>query len=269
MPSRRLQTLCVAMFILCLWWIDKQDARSLWFLIPSGVLAIASFIYGDLVNRWWYKHYPPDLTDYEKRWLLKMVPYFRNLSDAQQDRFCKRMALEKEEKEFINMSEQPVPEEWKLMALSPAIYLGLHRDLPQAEPYNRIVFYLHAFPSPHQAYLHISEHEPEDGVIIFSLPHLESAYRSPGSFFNIAHYEWGIIWYHIHIASVPSTLMNHSIVDSYCQCLGILPEDLTKYLGQPALNPAGLFIDLVLTKPQWVKTNLPELYQVFMQFESF
>jgi len=261
MPSRRLQTFCLALFVVCLWWVDKQDVRSLWLLIPTGILAVASFIMGDLVNRWWFMNHPPTLGNYEKNWLLQMVPYFKRLPVSLQDQFIRILALDLHEKEFISMNEKSIPEEWKWMALAPAVYLGMHSQDSSAAHYSRVVFYFHAFPSPFQQQLHISETEHEDGVLIFSLPHLESSYVNPDAYFNTALYEWGIVWERLHARSIALDQSHEQTIALCMNALGTRAEDLKKYLGQDVLNATALVVYQFYLHPDWVQQNFPTMYE--------
>lgn len=266
MPSRRLQTFCVVLFLLCLWQTDKDDINSLWILIPSGLLVVASFILGELVNNWWFNRNPPDISDYERNWLVNFVPYYENLTQAQRDQFDRKLARELYHKEFINMAEKEIPEEWKLMALAPAIYLGMHHGTKGADHYNRIVFYFHQFPSPHQDYLHISETEFEDGVLIFSLPHLESAYLQPQSYFNIAIYEWGQVFFHLHKMPETWSPIGKALIADCCTCIQTNEEDLKRYLGQPDLSLGGMLLYYYLCFGSTMKNKWPEPYHFINRF---
>jgi len=53
-------------------------------------------------------------------------------------------------------------------------------------PYERIVLYKHAFPSPGYRFLHTVETHQEDGVIIFSMEHAEAAFFNNEQYYNVA-----------------------------------------------------------------------------------
>ncbi|MBK9109228.1 MAG: hypothetical protein IPM92_12905 [Saprospiraceae bacterium] len=266
MPSRRLQTLCAAIFLLCLWQSDKDDINSLWILIPSGLLVVASFIFADLVNNWWFNKNPPNISDYERNWLINFAPYYENLNKVQREHFDQKLARELYHKEFINMAEKEIPEEWKLMCLAPAIYLGLYYGTKGADHYNRIVFYFHQFPSPQQDYLHISETEHEDGVLIFSLPHLESAYLKPESYFNISIYEWGQVFFQLHKMPDDWGALSDEIISDCCTHIQTNETDLKTYIGQPILSLAGMLLYYYLCYNSIMKNKWPDQYQFINRF---
>lgn len=262
MPSRRLQTLCVAIFLACLLLMDKSDAFSLIYLIPALILMIASFILSDRVNAFWYARYPPGLNNYEKNWMNRFVPYYAALSEESRLDFEHNLALELSHKEFLSMEDKPIPEEHKMMALAPAIYLGLDKSNKLAEHYNRVVFYFGQFPSPNFPFLHSAETEHEDGVILLSIKHLESAYRSPEAHFNIAVYQWAEVFARIyppyeHIKH----MSNEDLEQVCCEIIGTQTENLKKYLGLPNLNGLALVVYCYLLHNQQLKVNLPVFHQ--------
>ena len=126
MPSRIAQTLCTTLFLLTLFFIDKSTEDSLWVLIPTGILALASFVFGSLINQKWYQRNTPKLSDYELNWVKRFVPFYKNLPKIGQDHFCNQLAIQLTEKQFTSMSEKEIPEELKLMALAPTIILNLY-----------------------------------------------------------------------------------------------------------------------------------------------
>jgi hypothetical protein len=249
MPSRRLQTVCAVIFLLSLWLTNKQEESSLWVLLPTGALVVASFILGDLVNAWWFERHPPVLSAYEKAWLDRFAPYFGHLDPASRKQAESGLARDLIEKEFIHMGEQDIPGEWKLMALAPAAYLGLGYNNVQARRYSRIVFYNHPFPSPNQDYLHISETEHDDGVIILAVPQLEAAHHQASEHFNIALYQWGEVFANLYPVPHHWPTNKTEVLTSCCQVLGTTEAALCQYLGQTALLPVALAVYCAVLHP--------------------
>ena len=156
MPNRILQTILLSLFGLTLLFTDKSTDACLWYIIPTGILAMASFVLGKLINEYWFTKYKPVLDDYEIKWVSKFIPYFMHLEDANKVKFLSQLALELKQREFVSMTDKKLPEELKLMALAPAVRLGLDLNNPLAVKYHKIVFYHTAFPSPQYQYLHLS-----------------------------------------------------------------------------------------------------------------
>lgn len=145
MPSRIVQTLLLSLFGIILLFIDKSTESCLWFIIPSGILAIASFVFGKLINQYWFSKHKPVLDAYEVNWVSKFIPYFSHLNESFKTKFLSQLAMELKHKEFESMTDKKLPEELKLMALAPAIRLGLDLNSPLAVKYNKIIFITRLF----------------------------------------------------------------------------------------------------------------------------
>ncbi len=260
MPSRVTQTICSALFLIILYFTDKTTVNSLWILIPAGILVAASFTMGALVNTFWYAKYPPRLNAYELNWVSRFVPFYQSLDVLTKETFCNQLALELREKEFISMSEKDIPEEIKMMALAPAVRLKLVFTDKLASHYSRIILYHHAFASPDQQYLHLSETQHEDGALIFASDALEAAYLKPASFFNTALYEWCCIFVKLHKID---ELFNMDVKEVWVvisKILSIESNALHAYLRQPLLDHHALLCYSYIMFPEKVKLELPEVF---------
>lgn len=260
MPSRIVQTLCSALFLIILYFVDKTEMSSLWILIPAGILVAAAFTLGPLVNSWWYARYPPQLNAYELSWLRRFVLFIPSPEPNALQQFSNQLALELREKEFISMSEKDIPEEIKMMALAPAVRLKLVYTDKAAEHYRRIVFYHHAFATPEQDYFHLSETQHEDGVIILASDALEAAYLKPDNYFNTALYEWCTVFVLLrNIAELiqPDYKQAWEIIN---KIISTDTESLLKYLRQPNADTCALLCYCYVMYPEKIKTALPELY---------
>ncbi|MBK6544644.1 MAG: hypothetical protein IPG12_05150 [Saprospiraceae bacterium] len=263
MPSRIAQTLCTTLFLLTLFFIDKSTEDSLWVLIPTGILALASFVFGSLINQKWYQRNPPKLSDYELNWVKRFVPFYKNLPKIGQDHFCNQLAIQLTEKQFTSMSEKEMPEELKIMALAPAIRLNLSFKDPAVKHYGRIVFYHHAFPSPEQQYLHLSETQDEDGVIILASDALEAAYVKPDAFFNIALYEWACIFIKIHKMPATFKLDADLIWSIICKILVTEEKKLQNYMGQMNLNIVAILVYCYIMYPEKLQKESADIFNFY------
>lgn len=260
MPNRILQTILLSLFGLTLLFTDKSSEDCLWYIIPTGVLAIASFVFGKLINSYWFAKFHPVLDDYEINWVRKFIPYFTQLDDAKKVKFLTQLALELKQREFVSMTDKKLPEELKLMALAPAVRLGLDLNNPLAVKYHKIVFYHAAFPSPQYQYLHLSETFHEDGVLIFASDALQSAHVQPDAFFNTALYEWASIF--VELNKLKSNF-SISDFDSWVYIEKILQTErkrLHDYMGIPELNVPAIFIYIYIMYPKNLLELLPEYY---------
>lgn len=258
MPSRIVQTLMTTLFLIILYYVDKTRLSSLWILIPAGILVAAAFTMGSLVNSFWFAKFPPKLNDYELNWVKRFVPFFKNLELDKQNTFCQHLALELREREFISMSEKDIPEEIKIMALAPAIRLNLLLTDKKVAHYSKIIFYHHAFASPDQQYLHLSETQHDDGALIFASDALEAAYLKPYEFFNTALYEWCAIF--ARLKSLPQ-IMYREESNSLQLIASIIQIDirhLKTYLLQPVLDHYALLCYCSIMYPDEFLKRDPE-----------
>ncbi len=260
MPSRVVQTICTTLFLIILYYVDKTTVDSLWILIPAGILVAASFTLGALVNTYWYSKHPPHLNDYEKNWVKRFVPFYDSMPAAKKEAFCNQLALEIREREFISMSEKDIPEELKIMALAPAVALRLVYTDKKAAHYSRIIFYHHAFASPDQQYLHLSETQHEDGALIFATDALEAAYLKPGQFFNTALYEWSCIFvmlYHIDEKISIDSALAWEVIN---KLISTDTQTLLNYLRQPFANHYALLCYCYVMYPEKLQSSLPAFF---------
>ena len=262
MPSRIVQTLCSALFVLILLFMDKTTERSLWLLIPAGILVIGSFVFGKLINKLWYHKRPPKLDSYEINWIYRFLPYFKQLDSNRQVIFCQQLAMELTQKDFSSMAEKKMPEELKLMALGPAIRLQLLYTNPEAHHYHRIIFYHHAFPSPSKQYLHISETEHEDGVLIFASDALELAHANPDLYFNAALYEWSSLFIKLNKISELYPIESSTAWLVIQQILGTEKAKLEKYMGQINLDELSILVYCYLMYPEKLLAQLPDFFHI-------
>ncbi len=262
MPSRIVQTLCSTLFLLTLFFIDKNTTDSLWLLIPTGFLVAASFTLGALINSYWYARFPPKLIPYEKNWVRRFVPFFHTLSPVAQEDFFTKLAFELTEKEYISMAEKDLPEELKMMVLAPMIRLNLIHTHKEAKHYSRIIFYHHAFASPDQQYIHLSETQHEDGALVFASDALEAAYLKPDNYFNTALYEWSGIFVRLHKLSDFVSIKAEQAWMHLPEILLTEKDKLVRYLGQPDVDHLALLCYAYVVSPEALKTKIPGFYQL-------
>lgn len=261
MPSRIAQTLCTALFLIILFLIDKTTEKSLWILIPAGILAAASFAMGDLINSIYYSKYSPSLNAYELHWVQRFVPFYKNLDEATKEKFCDQLALEMREKDFTSMAEKDLPEELKMMVMTPAVRLKLFYKDKSVAHYNKIIFYHHAFASPDQQYLHLSETQHEDGVIILSSDALEASYLNPANYFNTALYEWSCIFVKLKNLAAAISIEETNAWEVINALLSTDTKTLLDYLGQTKADHYALLCYCYVMYPEHLKIKLPDFYK--------
>jgi hypothetical protein len=206
-------------------------------IIISCVLTVAAVTLRHWVDEKWYAANKLELGEYETKWLEKFFPYYSQISESAKSEFRTALAREIYLKEFIPMGLDTVPEEIKIMALAPAIQMGLHQSSKIMRHYNRIVFYIHPFITPNLQKVHISETDHEDGVLIFSIELLQAAYLNPQKYFNPALYEWSLIAVENEFEKQEVKLLSTiEIESSINQSIGTLSDFLGKTADPKVLS---------------------------------
>ena len=165
-----------------------EDPNHSYWLIPPVILLVAVYVFHPQIDFWWFKYQPPLLDEPILQWLSLYSGYFKSLEFEDKKKFASRMALFIKAKEFIAIGEEreKVPEDIKAIASHNAIKLTMDKEKFMLNPYERIILYKHAFPSPIHKFLHTVETHHEDGVIIFSIEHLVPGITRQKEFYDIS-----------------------------------------------------------------------------------
>lgn len=191
MPYRYFLVPLIVSTILYFIWVGYSDTElNAWALVAIACSVVGIFIFQHQINNWWWRFYPPKLEPGEKEWIKLHLPYFSQIPERFHAEFFRELAKKCLNQEFISMTKQPVHEEWKWMAIGPAIALRLYQFDKIFEHYIRTAFYPHPFISPDHPNIHISETHTEDGIMIFSTENLIQVHFKAQTFLNPALYEW-------------------------------------------------------------------------------
>lgn len=166
------------------------DQSHVYAIIFFSAMSVLAFTMRFWVEEKWYGRRLAELGNYESAWIEDFLPYYNKKNQDDKTSFKAVLARELILKEFIPMGNEKLVEELKIMAIAPAIHLGLHHYPEVLKHYNRIVFYPHPFITPVIDQVHICETHHDDGVIILCSEMLQAAHVSPKKFYNIALHEW-------------------------------------------------------------------------------
>jgi hypothetical protein len=187
------------------------------------------------------------------------------MSSMDKEAFCNQLALEIREREFISMSEKDIPEELKIMALAPAVRLRLKYTDKKSAHYSRIIFYHHAFASPDQQYLHLSETQHEDGALIFATDALEAAYVKPDHFFNTALYEWCCVLVMLQGIEEKLSIDSTQAWEVFNRIISTDAQTLLNYLKQQSANHYALLCYCYIMNPNELEKRLPGFYKLIQR----
>ena len=165
---------------------DYTNPINYW-LLPLLIIIVTLYLFTPQINHWWHKRNPPKLAGFITRWLGSHSEFYNRLSESDQTKFRDRLSIHLESREFSLMREEQenLPEDFKAIIAHNLIHLTFGLDDYLLDPYERVVVYNHAFPSPKKKFLHTVEVDHEDGVILLSTEHLFPAMLNKRDFYNI------------------------------------------------------------------------------------
>lgn len=180
-------------------WMMYQSNEAWSIVLVLGFISlIAIYTLKDAIDWKYYQKHPPALDDKVRR-ILAQVPFYKHLSDEKKKAFDLRLGLFLKVHEYRiqptrqaqdDEDEFEAPDELAALASIPAIILTFDQDQFLCPEIDQIIFYNHPFPTPEYKVLHHSEWNPEDKVLIFSVPHLRKGNVEPFTYFDLGMYEW-------------------------------------------------------------------------------
>lgn len=185
--------LSLPFFLLLLYFIyrlvqDPHDMLVAWAIIPLASL-ILIYLFQPQIDYWWLSRNPVEIDQAILQMISGTNPYYLKLDAQEKAEFHKRLLLYVNGRAFSAKgmdTDSDVPYDIKYMIAQVPVSLSFRNKDFLLKNYDRIILYKHAFPSPLHRFLHTSEINTEDGVIIFSLEHAEAAFFKPEQFYNVA-----------------------------------------------------------------------------------
>ena len=245
------------------WEVDPDYAL---YIIPCVLLGALIYIFSPQLDWWWYKRRPPELDAPIRRMLTDFSPFYNKLSVQNKKLFRDRMALYIKALEFSPMVMENFPEDVKAVIAAQAVQISFGQEKFLFEPYEKIILYPEAFPSPQfPEHRHSTEHFEEDGVILFSAKHLMTSYLNTKQYLPIGLYEFARLYRQLNpdltfpkIPEDPDPLI-HEISKFKLDLL-------QKWIGLPEIDDAAVLGVLFFTHPANFKAVAPQLYTEFYHF---
>jgi len=152
---------------------DFRDEYS-WYVFPLLLICVALYMFSPQIDFWFHQKYPIKLDKPIVNWLDQKFPFYQRLSDSNKLIFRDRLSLFLEAKEFSLMKAEKMdmPEDMRFIIAAHAIWLSFGRDDYLYDKFDRVIAYMHPFPTPHYKHLHTVEAEIQDGVVLFSFEYV-------------------------------------------------------------------------------------------------
>jgi hypothetical protein len=226
--------------------------------IAFVVLAII-FVFSPQIDWWWWSKYTPKLSAPVQKIFSEFKSEYKTLSGERKRLFDRRIFLYTRGQDYEFKDIDGSPEDIKAIIAYYPVMLSLNRKDFLLAPYDKIVLFRKKFLSPELKQEHASESNHVDKVIIFSLDYLVAAFRNPGSYFDIALYEFVQIYENLYqslseIAIQPSDIEEMKLHKMWH------PDLVKSGLGYDKIDLHAMSVVNLYTFTDVFKKQLPDLY---------
>jgi hypothetical protein len=158
------------------------------------VVVLALFyIFSPQIDWYWYQRHPPELPEKLRLFFEQHSAFYQQLQ-REEDRlaFRHKVALFKIATDFKSPEEgTEVSEDLKLVVAACGLPLTFQQPNFLLAKFETVVVFPRAFHSPqYPHHVHTSELFEEDGVLLFSAPHLMKGFMSPKEYYDVGMHEW-------------------------------------------------------------------------------
>ena len=232
-------------------------------MIPAGIaglLFIVTWSTQYKIDGMWYERHPPELDASMQKLFEKSSAFYRNLTDEKKKKFGERVSLYVIVKEFIGQGQDKIAEDLKYMVAFYVVLLTWNRDDYLIPNYDRIVFYLHPFLTPHHNEdVHTYEVEHTDGTIILSIKELVMGFLSPDKYYQIglhAAVEAYLACYSVE--DFPE--LNDDIWEKLEAISGFSKEKIESHIGLKQDDPRPMVVHHYISYADKFVEKSPDLY---------
>ena len=234
-------------------------------ILPLVLIAVVIYLLEPQLNWWWAKRNPPKIDEKMQMLLQQHNPFYQRLSLEEKKRFRTRMALYMEAKEFRPLGgPETVPADAMGFIAAAAVQLSFGQEDFLMEPFEHILIYPGAFPSPqYPTYLHTNEHFKEDGVIMFAVKGIMDSVRHSPKTYHIVLHEYAAVF--------EETFLNKDFPDlssdiwESLEAMSKMNQDFVdKSIGIPETPVRPVSIHHFFMFPRKFKELLPDLYAAYV-----
>jgi len=185
----------IMLFILALFTALYIYIGGSWLVVILAFIAmsVGLLVFKVPIDRYGFKLFGVDIDDKLMGALETEYPQINQYSTEQKQVFRKRMFYFLFDRDPYLVLDEPEKLDLYHTALimAPGVIIGMENEsFDEARDIERVVAYKHAFPSPKMKFLHTTEYDDEDGVIINSTEHLMLGLREPRKYYHISFHAW-------------------------------------------------------------------------------
>lgn len=252
--------------ILYLVFMEQRTGVMVW-MIPPALILMLIYTFSPQIDWWWMEKHPPQADEVLKHLLQRINPWYRSLSPADQVRFETRVLMYVEGRDFSPIQGQELKEDEKCLIAAGVAHMTFYQDDFLIDPFEKIIFYQHPFPSPHFPYLHICESDGEDGILIFSLEQVWQGWLNPHKAFNPVYYELAKVLRCKNQWNEPQ--WPQDIWEQLTSLCSFKKDWLSEYLGFKEPDVFGVGSSIFFTFPLQMRAKTPDLYAYFCRLYNF
>lgn len=148
--------------------------ESSWYVFPLLLICVALYMFSPQIDFWFHQKYPIRLDQPVINWLEQKFPFYQSLSEPDKISFQNRLSLFLEAKEFSLMKAEKLdmPDDMSFIIAAHAIWISFGIEDYLYDKFDRVIAYMHPFPTPFYKHLHTVESEIEDGVVLLSFEYV-------------------------------------------------------------------------------------------------
>ena len=229
------------------------------FIVPFVIMLALTYVFSPQIDWWWYQKHPPKLANMLSNMLMRHFSFYKNLSAENKKRFRQRVEMYKRARGFyarLGKDDADVPEDIKTIIAANVVMLTFGQKEFILDPFERIIVYMQAFPSPRFQQLHASETQLEDHVFIFSAEHLTLSFRQPQKYYNIALHEFAKAYREVY------KKYDYPEFDEKVWG-GFSKEAITKFIGFPEVDAFPVSVNFFFLYPKKFKEMMPEVFEKY------
>ncbi len=239
----------------------KSFGSTLFYLLFICVVGlVAAYMMSPQLDWWWFKRTPPPMHRGVEKQMRVMVPFYDKLDSVEKKRFRDRVMLTMEAKEFIPVVFETLPEDVKTIIAAQIVMMTFGMEKYLLHPYERVVVYPHAFPSPNYKFLHSSEINHEDGCVIFDAERMMLGVGNPSRYYNLILHEYAHAFLKIY-PEYDFPIFNKESYPKLKEIRGLDFEFICKYVGMKEVDVRQVVVEHFFVTPKRFKHFLPEVYE--------
>lgn len=262
MPARLLGLPVLALFIWSVYAAWGAEDQSYAFPILFSVLMLALiYVFSPEINWRYYLRYTPSPDKPVLQMLRQFGTVYNNLTEEEQKKFEQRLFLTVTATDFMLQGLPSLPEDIKYMLAYPQVCLNRNQEKWLCDKLQKTVVYGHPFPSPaYSQNLHASEWFAEDGVLIFSLPHVLEGFTKVGEIYNVVFHEQAKVFRECHPELELRLPEEDWVWEKLTTISGLSKATIEQTIGLPQSDPYPVSVHHFFCFPKAFGKIWPELY---------